>query len=154
MSDVRRFHELFIDTANRGDFFAEPYGFFLNLGATLFPAGMAELFFSEYEGGALTALLIVYFGRRATYLFGGSSTHHRNVMPAYAAHWAAIQSARDRGCVEYDLYGYDPFGQPDHLYAGFTRFKKQFGGFRKDSIGAYDLLFYDRLAESLVSRLT
>jgi lipid II:glycine glycyltransferase (peptidoglycan interpeptide bridge formation enzyme) len=154
MSELRRFHALFIDTANRGDFFAEPYGFFLNLGANLFPAGMAELYFSEYEGETLATLLVIYFGRRATYLFGGSSTRHRNVMPAYAAHWAAINGARERGCVEYDFYGYDPFGQPDHLYAGFSRFKKQFGGFRKDSVGAYDLLFYDRLAESLVSRLT
>jgi len=74
-------------------------------------------------------------------------------MPAYAAHWAAIQAARDRGCTEYDFYGYDPFGQPGHLYAGFSRFKKQFGGFRRDSIGAYDHLFYERLAESLVRKL-
>ena len=153
MEDLSRFHQLFMETAHRGDFFAEPYGFFINLGATLFPGRHAELFFSEWQGETLAALLVIYFGRRATYLFGGSSTLHRNVMPAYAAHWAALRAARERGCVEYDLYGYDPFGQPDHLYAGFSRFKKQLGGVRHDSIGAYDYLFYDRLAESLVTRL-
>jgi len=153
ISDVRRFHQLFFETADRGDFFAEPYGFFLNLGAALFPTRHAEMFFAEWHGETLAALLVVYFGRRATYLFGGSSTRHRNVMPAYAAHWAAVQEARNRGCLEYDFYGYDPFGQPDHLYAGFSRFKKQFGGFRRDSIGAFDYLFYERLAESLVKTM-
>ncbi|HLJ54262.1 MAG TPA: peptidoglycan bridge formation glycyltransferase FemA/FemB family protein [Chthonomonadaceae bacterium] len=154
MADLRRFYRLFHETAVQGDFFAEPYGFFLNLGASLFPARQAELFFSEWQGETLAALLVVYFGGRATYLFGGTSRSRRNVMPAYAAHWAAMQAARERGCAEYDLYGYDPFGQPDHLYAGFSRFKRQFGGFRRDNIGAYDLLFYERLAESLVRRLS
>jgi peptidoglycan pentaglycine glycine transferase (the first glycine) len=154
MSDMRRFHALFVETAERGDFFAEPYGFFLNLGAALFPVGQAELFFAEWQGETLAALLVVYFGRRATYLFGGSSARHRNVMPAYAAHWAAIRASQSRGCSEYDLYGYDPFGQPDHLYAGFSRFKKQLGGFRRDTIGAYDYLFYERLADRLVERLS
>ncbi len=154
MAVLRRFHALFMETANRGDFFAEPFGFFLNLGDALFPAGQAELFFSEWNGQTLATLLVIYFGKRATYLFGGTSTSSRNVMPAYAAHWAAIQAARDRGCTEYDFYGYDPFGQPDHLYAGFSRFKKQFGGFRRNTIGAYDCLFYERLAESLVRRMS
>ena len=48
----------------------------------------------------------------------------------------------------------DPFGLPDHLYAGISRFKRQFGGSRRDSIGAYDHIFYDRLADRLVQRLT
>jgi lipid II:glycine glycyltransferase (peptidoglycan interpeptide bridge formation enzyme) len=154
MADLRQFHALFMETAQRADFFAEPYGFFLNLGASLFPAGGAELFLASWSGETLAALLVVTFGRRATYLFGGSSSRHRNVMPAYAAHWAAIQEARRRGCNEYDLYGYDPFGQPDHLYAGFSRFKMQLGGSRRDSIGAYDCIFYDRLAENLVNAFT
>jgi lipid II:glycine glycyltransferase (peptidoglycan interpeptide bridge formation enzyme) len=71
-------------------------------------------------------------------------------MPTYALHWAAIQDARSRGCAEYDFYGYDPFGHPDHLYAGISRFKRQWGATRRDSIGAREYLFYDRLAEQIV----
>jgi peptidoglycan pentaglycine glycine transferase (the first glycine) len=153
MGDLSRFYALFAETARRGDFFAEPYGFFLNLGAALFPCRQAELFLAEWQGETLAAILVIFFGRRATYLYGGSSSRHRQVMPTYALHWAAVQAARSRGCVEYDLYGYDPFEQPDHAYAGFSRFKRQFGGVRQDSIGAYDHLFYDRLAETLVKRL-
>ena len=153
MSDLSRFYVLFAETARRNDFFAEPYGFFLNLGAALFPAGQARLFLAEWQAETVAAILVVFFGRRATYLYGGSSPHHRHVMPNYALQWAALQAARARGCVEYDLYGYDPFGLPDHLYAGISRFKCQFGGSRRDSIGAYDHIFYDRLADRLVERM-
>lgn len=153
MEDLARFYALFVETARRNDFFAEPYGFFLNLGATLFPARQAQLFLAEWQGETIAAILVVYFGRRATYLYGGSSIRHRHVMPNYALHGAAIQEARARGCVEYDLYGYDPFGLPGHQYAGISRFKRQFGGIRKDWIGAHDHLFYDSLADQLTDRL-
>ena len=153
MQDIARFYPLFEETAGRNDFFAEPYGFFLNLGATLFPSKQAKLYFAEWEGEVIAGILVVFFGRRATYLYGGSSTRHRNVMPNYLLHWTALQEARAFGCVEYDFYGYDPFGQPNHQYGGISRFKKQFGGRQQDSMGAYDYLFYDRLAEQLIPRL-
>ncbi len=153
MHDLTRFYPLFEETARRQRFFAEPFGFFLNLGAALFPSGQAELFFAEWQGETLAAILVILFGRRATYLYGGSSARQRQVMPTYALHWAVMQAARAQGCREYDLYGYDPFGLPEHLYAGFSQFKRQFGGRRIDNIGAWDLLFYERLAASLVERL-
>jgi lipid II:glycine glycyltransferase (peptidoglycan interpeptide bridge formation enzyme) len=153
MQDLRRFHNLFLETAARNEFFAEPYSFFLNLGASLFPAGMADLFFAQWNGEMLAALLIITFGRRATYLYGGSSAQHRQVMPTYALHWAAICASRERGCTEYDMYGFDPFDQPYHPYSGFSRFKRQFGGRRFDAIGAYDLIFYERVADAIVEKI-
>ena len=153
MADMRRFYDVFWETSLRGRFFAEPYGFFLNLGAALFPANRASLFIAKWQGETLAAILVVFFGRRATYLYGGSSTRHRNVMPNYALHWAAMQAARERGCVEYDWYGYDPFGQPGHLFAGISRFKTQWGAKRVDGMGAHDLIFYDELADRVIERL-
>ncbi len=153
MRDLQRFYTLFIDTATRNGFFAEPYGFFLNLASVLFPKKMAEIYFAEYNGLTLAAVIIITFGRRATYLYGGSSPFHRNVMPTYAIHWDVMQSSRQRGCVEYDLYGIDPYDHPDHPYAGFSRYKKQFGGNTFDALGAHDLIFYDRLADRVADRL-
>ncbi len=151
--DLAAFHAVFEDTAGRQGFYAEPYGFFLNLGAALFAAGQASLFLAHWQGELLAAILVVFFGRRATYLYGGSLARHRQVMPNHALHWAALQAAREAGCREYDLYGYDPFGRPSHLYAGISRFKVQMGGRRQDRFGAYDCIFYDRLADRLVERL-
>lgn len=152
MQDLKRFYDLFAETASRHQFFAEPYGFFINLGMTLFPQNRAGLFFAEWEGETLATILVLFFGRRATYLYGGSSDLKRHVMPNYLLHWEALRMARERGCREYDLYGYEPFGVKDHLYAGFSRFKKQFGGQYVASIGAQDYIFYDRLADQLVAQ--
>ena len=153
LADLRTFYELFDTTAQRGEFFAEPYSFFLNLGATHFPENHASLLIAEWEGAPLASILTVAFGRRTTYLYGGSTRTHREKMPNYLLHWTAVQIARERGCLEYDLYGYDPFDHPNHPYAGFTRFKTQLGGYRFSSIGAHDHLFYDRLADCLAERL-
>jgi lipid II:glycine glycyltransferase (peptidoglycan interpeptide bridge formation enzyme) len=153
MSDLRTFHTLFAETASRHEFFAEPYGFFLNLGSVLFPCQRAGLLFAEWEEKPLAAILVLFFGRRATYLYGGSSGLERHLMPNYLLHWEAIRIAKERGCVEYDMYGYEPLGLRNHLYAGFSRFKKQFGGTYQETIGAHDYIFYDRLADQLVTQL-
>ncbi len=149
-ADLSAFYRLFSETATRNDFFQEPYGFFLNLADSLFPRGHAELFLAEAEGEAVAGLLLLDFGRRATYLYGGSTSRRRNLMPNHLLHWTVIQAARERGCAEYDLYGYEPFGLPDHLYAGISRFKKQLGGRRVDWMGAREHLFYDRLADRVI----
>ncbi len=153
LHDLAAFHGLFRDTAERQGFYWEPYGFFLNLGAALFPTGQAEVVLASWRGNLLSAIVAVYYGRRATYLYGASSPEHREVMPNHAAHWEIMREARRRGCVEYDLFAYDPFGLPDHLYAGISRFKMQLGGRRCDWMGARDLLFYDRLADRVVERM-
>lgn len=154
VADVRAFYSLFEETATRNGFFSEPLSFFINLYATLVPRGMAEFAVAEHEGRMLAAFVLIYAGRRATYLYGASSTVGRECMPNHALHGYAMQQAFDRGCEEYDLYGYDPFGSPDHLYAGISRFKVGWGGERRSWMGARDYVFYDALAERMVERLS
>lgn len=152
-TDLPTFYALFSETARRNQLYTEPYGFFLNLGATLF-GSHATLYLAEWKEQTLAAILVLRFGTRATYLYGGSSRENRQVMPCYALHDRAIREAQAAGCTHYDFWGYDPFEQPNHLYAGISRFKTQFGGFRESLCGAHDLLFYDRLAEQLLTRLS
>lgn len=153
-SEIARFFALFQDTSRRQGFYAEPYGFFVNLVNTLFAPGLASLFIAEANGETLGVVMAVFYGRRATYLYGGSSLQRRETMPNYAIHMAVARAAEQRGCVEYDLYGYDPHGLPDHLYAGISRFKRQFGGSPRSGIGAHDLLFYDRVADRMLAALS
>jgi len=154
ISDVHRFYALMLETSGRTGFFVEPLGFFLNLFSTAFDRNAAELFLACHEGKLLAAIFVLYFGRRATYLYGASSSSGRNHMPAYPLHRAAMAQARVRGCIEYDMYGIDAFERRDHLYAGITRFKKQWGGSVHRRIGARDYIFYDRLADLMVERLS
>lgn len=145
------FYDLFWETVKRQNFFGEPYSFFINLCQTLFQANMAEIGFAKWKGEVLAAILIVYFGDRATYLYGGSSAIYPQVMAPYALHWAAMQRAKTKNCTMYDFYGFTR--NPQHSYAKFSQFKSQFGGINITTIGAQDYFFYDRLADTLISLL-
>lgn len=87
-----------------------------------------ELLLAEHEGELLAGIVTVRLGARATYLFGASSDHKRNLMPAYALQWEAIRRAKAAGCVEYDMYGIPPADDPKHPMHGLYRFKTGFGG--------------------------
>ncbi|MBK1986611.1 peptidoglycan bridge formation glycyltransferase FemA/FemB family protein [Sphaerospermopsis aphanizomenoides BCCUSP55] len=143
------FYDLFWETVERQKFFGEPYGFFINLCQTLFAENMAEIGLATWNGEILAAILVVYCGHTATYLYGGSSFLHKQVMANYGLHWQAIQRAKLRGCQVYDFYGFTH--NPNHSYAKFSQFKSQFGGSYIKTIGAHDYFFYDQLADTLIS---
>ena len=142
------FYDLFWETVQRQQFFGEPYSFFINLCQTLFAANMAEIGLARWEGKAIAAILVVYWGERATYLYGGRSFEHPELMASYGLHWAAMQRAKARGCTLYDFYGFTR--EPNHGYTKFSQFKRQFGGMQVKTIGAYDYFFYDYLADTLI----
>lgn len=142
------FYNLFWETVKRQQFFGEPYSFFINLCQTLFAVNMAEIGLATWQNEVLATILIVYWGNRAIYLYGGRSNVHHHVMASYGLHWAAMQRAKAKGCNVYDFYGYTC--NPDHNYAKFSQFKRQFGGIPVTTIGAHDYFFYDQLADTLI----
>ncbi|BAY25148.1 hypothetical protein NIES2100_49520 [Calothrix sp. NIES-2100] len=143
------FYNLFWETVQRQRFFGEPYGFFINLCQTLFASNMAEIGLAYWQGEILAAILVVYCGNVATYLYGGRSLAHPKVMANYSLHWEAMQRAKLRGCQFYDFYGFTH--DANHSYAKFSQFKSQFGGTHITTIGAHDYFFYDQLADTLIS---
>ena len=50
-----------------------------------------------------------------------------------------MADARDKGLKHVDLWGVAPADQPDHKWAGFTSFKKSFGGHEVAYPGTWDL---------------
>ncbi|HAH30967.1 MAG TPA: methicillin resistance protein [Elusimicrobia bacterium] len=147
------FHELFELTCHRHGFGGEPVGFFKRLMDALGPAGMARVYLASHMGMKAAGAVAVFFGDRATYLYGGTSPFLRSSMASYAMHWHIIRDARDMGFKFYDMYGIAPESEPYHPYARFSSFKARFGGAQVRTIGAHDLYFYPQLAKTLVSRL-
>ncbi len=147
---VSRFYSIMREASERDDFALEPLSFFEHLAAVLLPAGCARFFFSEQGGDNLGTLLLVTYGRRATYLYGGITNQKRNLMSGYALQWAAMKAAKAAGCIMYDFYGFDPFRSPEHQYARFSQFKSQFGGQAVRFIGAHDYFFLDNLADAFI----
>ncbi|MDC7222506.1 MAG: peptidoglycan bridge formation glycyltransferase FemA/FemB family protein [Spirochaetales bacterium] len=105
-----------------------------------------RLWLAYHEEDLLAGIITSFYGNRATYLYGASSNHKRNLMPAYALQWAAIRAAKEGGCGEYDFFGIPPADDPDHPMHGLYRFKVNFGGEVVHYAGcwdrAYGRLFY------------
>jgi lipid II:glycine glycyltransferase (peptidoglycan interpeptide bridge formation enzyme) len=116
---------------------------------------MAAAFFATYRGEALAAAIAVFFGPRATYLYGASRREHREVMAPSALQAAIMASAIERGCATYDLYGIDAQGdRADHSYRRLSQFKRRFGGANRVYAGAHDLYSYDRIANAMLPFLS
>jgi lipid II:glycine glycyltransferase (peptidoglycan interpeptide bridge formation enzyme) len=135
------FYKLYRQTAERNHFPLCEYKHF----AALFPAessapGSPEILFllAEHNRDLLAGAIIVISGRTATYLFGASLNEKRNLMAPCALQWAAMQIARSKGCLHYDLGAVSPAKDPTHPHFGLYRFKTGFGGKIVHQSGSWD----------------
>lgn len=102
-----------------------------------------SLYIARHEGHAIAGIIVLRYGRTSTYLYGASSDQKRNLMPAYALQWYAVQDARRKGATSYDLFGIPPEAKDDsHPMAGLYLFKMGFGGEIVHRYGAYDVALH------------
>jgi lipid II:glycine glycyltransferase (peptidoglycan interpeptide bridge formation enzyme) len=105
-----------------------------------------SLYIARHEGNAIAGIIVLRYGRMSTYLYGASSDQKRNLMPAYALQWYAIQDAKRKGASSYDLFGIPPEGTDDsHPMAGLYLFKTGFGGEIVHRYGAHDVALHSVL---------
>jgi lipid II:glycine glycyltransferase (peptidoglycan interpeptide bridge formation enzyme) len=142
------FYELYRTTSQRDRIAIHPEGYYRKLFevAELSRGSAAKesrpfdlrLWIARHEGAALAAIITLFCGEEATYLYGASSDEGRNLMPAYALQWAAMRAAKASGCARYDLFGIPPSDDPAHPMAGLYRFKTGFGGSIAHRAGSWD----------------
>ncbi|HEY0831558.1 MAG TPA: peptidoglycan bridge formation glycyltransferase FemA/FemB family protein [Candidatus Dormibacteraeota bacterium] len=90
---------------------------------------------------ALATVLIARHAGRAYSLFAGRSGAHSELMGNDMAWWAAISSAAEAGCRDFDLWGVPPPGAgTDHPWYGLGFFKSEFGGDEVAYAGAWELV--------------
>lgn len=112
-----------------------------------------RIYVARVEGEAVAAIMVARFGKRAVYLFGGSSGVHSNLQPTYAVQWAAMRDAWQAGCVGYDLWGIPPSDDPAHPWHGLWQFKSGFRGEQLTYCGAWEYALRPRRAR-LAATLT
>lgn len=130
---------------------AKPPSYFRSMLAELGSPVRTSLFFAEYRGRRLATALIVSFGRRATYFFGGSLVLYRRVMAPYLLHYEVMRRAKAWGCEWYDMWGGAPPDEVDHPLQRVSAFKRKLGGVDVKLVPTLDHVFdaaaYDRYWE-------
>jgi lipid II:glycine glycyltransferase (peptidoglycan interpeptide bridge formation enzyme) len=111
----------------------------------------------------LATVLVARHAGRAYSLFAGRTGAHKELMGNDLAWWAAIRSAAEAGCQDFDLWGVPPpDARPSHPWIGIGTFKAEFGGETVSYVGAWQLVLsaagatvvrLDRTARAYIRRL-
>lgn len=148
--DVSKFTHLMTVTGERNAFHVHPAAYYRRAYELFVPSGNAALILAEHEGDTLAGIMVFGVGKNAVYLYGASANIKRHLMASYGVQWAAIQWAKRRGCIYYDMWGvpdYDEttleaqFQQREDGLWGVYGFKRGWGGQVIRSAGAWDTVY-------------
>lgn len=137
--DFETLYRMYTETADRDDFVIRPKEYYFYVWQTFFNAGYLTPLIATVDGEDIAGLILFHLGTTAWYVYGMSREVHRNLMPTYLLQWQAILTAKQLGCVVYDLWGApDMFNESDPMW-GVYRFKQGLGGQTIRTLGAWDL---------------
>ena len=105
----------------------------------LFPIQAASLYIAELNSTPIAAALVYDSNDTRTYAHAAANDDYRKLSAGTALVGQMILDAKNAGLKYFDLYGIAPSDDPKHPWAGFTRFKKSFGGKEVTYPGAWDL---------------
>ena len=156
--EITNGHGLFFDeaiklisqTANRQKFNTFPASYYKQM-ADRFTLGnksavKLHIYKAVFQNELLATAFMMDFGKARTFLFGGSSEEHKNVMAPYLLHWQAITDAKKMGMSVYDFWGIETSSGET---PGFVRFKMGFAPENIEAVkeygGAYDFVINKHL---------
>lgn len=126
-------------TALRNGFTPQSDEYLMTVARTMMPAGAATLFVADLAGTPIAAALAYDSADTRTYAHAALDDSHRKLGAGVPLLVTLIEDAHARGLKHVDLWGVAPADAPDHKWAGFTAFKKSFGGREVAYPGTWDL---------------
>ncbi len=105
------------------------------------PSTSEEIENMPAPGQVLAASLFFDYDGTRYYMQSAADANYKKLPATVALLTTAIFDAKEQGIKTFDFWGIAPDGAPkDHPWAGFTEFKKSFGGFAKHYAGTYDIV--------------
>lgn len=139
IKDIDIFYNLIKQTSQRQKINIFPKRYYQTMLHSLGDNGFLKIYLAEYQNKILAANLMVFFNKTATYLHGGTTYEHHEVMAPHLLQWQAIADAMHDNYHYYDFFGIADNDLSNDPWAGITRFKKGFGGEIKSYLGTYEI---------------
>ena len=132
------------ETADRNGFNRQQDEYLMQVARVLMPAGAASLYIAKLtdengESTPIAAAFVYDSDDTRTYAHAAASFEHRRLSAGIPVVTNFILDAKRKGLKYVDLFGIAPEDQPDHEWAGFTKFKKSFGGESVEYPGTWDV---------------
>jgi lipid II:glycine glycyltransferase (peptidoglycan interpeptide bridge formation enzyme) len=133
------FYALLVETANREQFTIRSRAYYQDLLSLFRERGQVGVYLARQDERLLAGAVMLFFGSKLVYLYGGTRDDAKDLKPGYLLHWRAIEDAQARGCTTYDMWGVPLDPQPGQRGYGYYVFKSRFNGRMVRFIGLYDL---------------
>ncbi len=141
--DLKAFHALYVETAERDHFTPRPLPYFTKMQANMAnqPADCCDfrIYNAYHEGDLVASTIWVRVGGHSWYSYGASSTAKRDVRGSNAIQWRMMSDALAAGASVYDLRGITDTLDPNDPHVGLIQFKVGTGGEAVEYVGEWDL---------------
>ncbi|MCC2594210.1 peptidoglycan bridge formation glycyltransferase FemA/FemB family protein [Tessaracoccus sp. OS52] len=139
-AELARFHEIYLETAERDGFTGRAQSYFETMWDALNAEGEGRmrLYLAEHEGDLVAATTMIVVGEHSWYSYGASTTAKRDVRGSNAVQWQMIRDALADGCAVYDLRGITEGLAADDPEIGLIQFKVGTGGEAVAYLGEWD----------------
>lgn len=137
------FYTLYEGTTKRQHFGGHTHTYHKTIWDTFHARGIAHILVARLGTTPLAACEVWFYKETLYYTYAGSSMEERNKKPMNALLWGVILFAKEHGAQHIDLWGTLPEGaemDTSNPWAGFSDFKKGYGGKVIEMIGSYDLI--------------
>lgn len=120
-------------------FNTHPDTYFETMINTLSPRGAACFGFARLDGAPVAGSIVLDYGGTRSYAHAGKDPSGDRQRAATALVWELIIDGKRNGLTSFDLWGVSaPDAPPDHPWAGFSQFKREFGGYDISFAGTWE----------------
>ncbi len=137
---VKTFYELEIKHAKRQGFVPFSESFLEKQFAAFAKNGEVLMYTAKKDGEILAQNFMIFYGPEASYHYGVSSDLGTKYSAAPLLHLKAMEEARRRGCLRYNLWGIVGKEEKSHRFYGVSEFKRSFGCEEYKYTPAHDLV--------------
>ena len=102
--------------------------------------GEVLIYTARKDGEVLAQNFMIFYGPEASYHYGVSSQLGTKYSAAPLLHLKAMEEARKRGCIRYNLWGIVEPDEKSHRFYGVSGFKRSFGCEELRYTPAHDLI--------------
>ncbi|MEO7021601.1 MAG: peptidoglycan bridge formation glycyltransferase FemA/FemB family protein [Ktedonobacteraceae bacterium] len=140
-ADLDTFYKIYETTSERDAFFIHNKAFYEEIMRLYGQDDRCVLFIAEYEGVAISAIIVLCYGHWSWYMYGASSNEQRNLMPNHLLQWHGMQWAKSHGCWYYNFRGIPDILEEGQELWGVYLFKRGFGGYAIRALETHDLIY-------------
>ena len=139
-ADLARFHEVYLETADRDGFTGRALSYFESMWDALNDEqdGRMKVYLAEHDDDLVATTTMIRVGTHSWYSYGASTTAKRDVRGSNAIQWRMIRDAIAAGCSVYDLRGITEGVGKDDPELGLIQFKVGTGGEAVAHLGEWD----------------